>query len=72
MIENPAPKSTLNQRRRLLGCSFGALKRMPRGLSKSVISRVISTLNWSYPNYNPTYNRLSKSSGPPSRHLCKP
>ena len=50
MIENPAPKSTLNQRRRLLGCSFGALKRMyeyleARGLSKWVISRVKSTLN---------------------------
>ena len=23
--------------------------------------------NWSYPSYNPTYKRLTKSPGPPSR-----
>ena len=35
-----------------------------RGLSKWVISRVLSTLNGvHYPSYNPTYNRLTKSAG---------
>ena len=38
----------------------------PRGLSKWVISRVISALSGVTPNYDPTYNRLTKSPGPPS------
>ena len=46
---------------------LGFLTWRPRGLSKWVISRILSTLTWSYPNYNPTYNRLTKSPGPPSR-----
>ena len=39
----------------------------PGDLVKWVLSRVISTPKWSYPNYNPAYNRLSKSPGPPSK-----
>ena len=41
----------------------------PRGLSKWIISGVISTPKWGYPNYNPTYSRLTKSPVPPSRIL---
>ena len=43
--------------------------RGPGDVSKSVISRVISTLNGVTPiiTYNPTYNPLTKPPGPPSR-----
>ena len=43
-----------------------------RGLSKWVISRVISALNGVTLIIPPTYNRLTKSPGPPSRpDTCK-
>ena len=38
----------------------------PGDLVSGFLSRVISTLNGVTPNYNPTYNRLTKSPGPPS------
>ena len=42
----------------------------PRGLSKWVKSRVISTLN-GVALLSPTYNRFTKSPGPPSKHSSK-